>query len=147
MVTGIDAETGEPSRGEVDLLVSNPPYIPTGEIPDLDGEVKDHDPRDALDGGARLVDVRSPEEFARGHADGAVNVPVDQIAGARKKLGKKNTFLASQAVSLVGYALFWWAFRPENSILMLLPLPLFAFGIGGLFTPMTSMTADVCDLD
>jgi GPH family glycoside/pentoside/hexuronide:cation symporter len=30
---------------------------------------------------------------------------------------------------------------------MLLPLPLFAFGIGGLFTPMTSMTADVCDLD
>ena len=30
---------------------------------------------------------------------------------------------------------------------MLAPLPLFAFGIGGLFTLMTSMTADVCDLD
>ena len=31
--------------------------------------------------------------------------------------------------------------------MMLVPLPLFAFGIGGLFTLMTSMTADVCDLD
>jgi len=30
---------------------------------------------------------------------------------------------------------------------MLAPLPLFSFGIGGLFTLMTSMTADVCDLD
>ena len=30
---------------------------------------------------------------------------------------------------------------------MLAPLPLFAFGIGGLFTLMMSMTADVCDLD
>jgi GPH family glycoside/pentoside/hexuronide:cation symporter len=31
--------------------------------------------------------------------------------------------------------------------MMFLPLPLFAFGIGGLFTLMMSMTADVCDLD
>ena len=30
---------------------------------------------------------------------------------------------------------------------MFLPLPLFAFGIGALFTLMMSMTADVCDLD
>ncbi len=31
--------------------------------------------------------------------------------------------------------------------LIFLPLPLMAFGIGGLFTLMMSMTADVCDLD
>ena len=30
---------------------------------------------------------------------------------------------------------------------MLLPLPLFSFGIGSLFTLMMSMTADVCDLN
>jgi GPH family glycoside/pentoside/hexuronide:cation symporter len=30
---------------------------------------------------------------------------------------------------------------------MLLPLPLMTFGIGGLFTLMMSMTADVCDYD
>jgi GPH family glycoside/pentoside/hexuronide:cation symporter len=30
---------------------------------------------------------------------------------------------------------------------MFFPLPLIAFGLGGLFTLMMSMTADVCDLD
>ncbi len=34
-----------------DLVVSNPPYIPSGEIDALDPEVRDHDPRLALDGG------------------------------------------------------------------------------------------------
>jgi GPH family glycoside/pentoside/hexuronide:cation symporter len=64
-----------------------------------------------------------------------------------QRVGKKNTFLLAQAVSIVGYILFWWAFQPGTPLLMLAPLPLFAFGIGGLFTLMTSMTADVCDLD
>ena len=36
----------------LDLIVSNPPYIPTDEISRLDPEVRDHDPRLALDGGA-----------------------------------------------------------------------------------------------
>lgn len=36
----------------LDLIVSNPPYIPTEEISGLDPEVRDHDPRMALDGGA-----------------------------------------------------------------------------------------------
>ena len=34
-----------------DLIISNPPYIDTDEIVDLDSEVKDHDPYIALDGG------------------------------------------------------------------------------------------------
>ena len=34
-----------------DLVVSNPPYIPSGDIPGLDPEVRDHDPLLALDGG------------------------------------------------------------------------------------------------
>ena len=72
-------------------------------------------------------------------------IPIITLVSQR--IGKRNTFLVSQAVSLVGYAMFWWAFQPENPLLMFLPLPLFAFGIGGLFTLMMSMTADVCDLD
>ncbi len=35
-----------------DLIVSNPPYIPSAEIESLQPEVRDHDPRLALDGGA-----------------------------------------------------------------------------------------------
>ena len=34
-----------------DLVVSNPPYIPTADIAGLDPEVRDHDPHLALDGG------------------------------------------------------------------------------------------------
>lgn len=40
-----------PTSAEVDLIVSNPPYIPTAEIETLQPEVRDHDPREALDGG------------------------------------------------------------------------------------------------
>ncbi len=39
-----------------DLIVSNPPYIAAGEIAGLDPEVRDHDPRLALDGGADGLD-------------------------------------------------------------------------------------------
>lgn len=35
----------------VDILVSNPPYIPSSDIPGLQREVRDHEPRLALDGG------------------------------------------------------------------------------------------------
>ncbi len=34
-----------------DLILSNPPYVPAGEIATLEPEVRDHDPRLALDGG------------------------------------------------------------------------------------------------
>ncbi len=37
--------------GSFDLIVSNPPYIASGVIPTLDEEVREHDPRLALDGG------------------------------------------------------------------------------------------------
>ena len=36
---------------QVQLIVSNPPYIPTSEIAALEPEVRDYDPRLALDGG------------------------------------------------------------------------------------------------
>ena len=63
------------------------------------------------------------------------------------KIGKKNAFIVSTLISIVGYILKWWGFSPGNPWLMFLPLPLMSFGIGGLFTLMMSMTADVCDYD
>ncbi len=63
------------------------------------------------------------------------------------KVGKKNAFIIATLISLVGYTLKWWGFNPSNPWLMFIPIPLMSFGIGGLFTLMMSMTADVCDLD
>lgn len=40
-----------------DLVVSNPPYIPTDEIETLEPEVRDHEPRIALDGGPDGLDA------------------------------------------------------------------------------------------
>jgi release factor glutamine methyltransferase len=39
-------------EGAFDLVMSNPPYIASGEIATLAPEVRDHDPHHALDGGA-----------------------------------------------------------------------------------------------
>lgn len=46
-----------PPGCQVDLLVSNPPYIPSGEIAGLQPEVRDYDPRLALDGGSDGLDI------------------------------------------------------------------------------------------
>lgn len=43
--------------GPFDLVVSNPPYIPSGVIAGLMPEVRDHDPVEALDGGADGLDA------------------------------------------------------------------------------------------
>jgi release factor glutamine methyltransferase len=59
--------------GPFDAILSNPPYIPTGAIADLDVGVRDFEPRQALDGGpdglrvvARLIDEAAPLLAPRG---------------------------------------------------------------------------------
>ena len=55
---GLHADGGSPARSprRFDLVISNPPYIPTAEIATLQPEVRDFDPRSALDGGADGLD-------------------------------------------------------------------------------------------
>ena len=45
-----------PIEGAFDLVVCNPPYIPTADIPGLDPEVSQYEPVMALDGGADGLD-------------------------------------------------------------------------------------------
>ena len=49
---------------DYDLVVSNPPYVRSGEIPGLMPEVRDHDPIEALDGGPDGLDAL--RDLARG---------------------------------------------------------------------------------
>jgi release factor glutamine methyltransferase len=76
-VTVLDGDLFEPLArwaGAVDLIVANPPYIPTGALRALPSEVRAWEPRAALDGGPdgmavsrRIIDG-APGVLARGGA-------------------------------------------------------------------------------
>ncbi|UYO45046.1 peptide chain release factor N(5)-glutamine methyltransferase [Rhodopseudomonas palustris] len=68
-------------QGRFDLIVSNPPYIPANEIAGLDREVREHDPRRALDGGADGLDAYRkiiPESVRLLQPRGALVVEIGQ---------------------------------------------------------------------
>jgi phage shock protein E len=41
--------------------------------------------------GAKVVDVRTPEEFASGHVPGAINIPYDQLPRRAAEIGSPAT--------------------------------------------------------
>ncbi|WP_026951674.1 MFS transporter [Algoriphagus mannitolivorans] len=69
------------------------------------------------------------------------------VAAMSKKIGKKNAFMVSQGIALIGYTSLWFLFVPGKPWLFIFSLPFHSFGIGSLFVLMMSMTADVIDLD
>ena len=50
-VTLLEGDLLQPVSGPIDILVSNPPYIPSAQLASLPREIRDHEPRVALDGG------------------------------------------------------------------------------------------------
>lgn len=40
--------------------------------------------------GARILDVRTPGEFASGHVDGALNIPVSELPARLAEVGSKD---------------------------------------------------------
>jgi GPH family glycoside/pentoside/hexuronide:cation symporter len=63
------------------------------------------------------------------------------------KVGKRRAFIVSTALSIIGYGMKWFCYNPDVPWLVVAPAPFLAFGLGGLFTLMPSMVADVVDLD
>ena len=63
------------------------------------------------------------------------------------RIGKRKAFFLSIGVSIVGYGLKWICYNPDLPWLVVAPAPLMAFGLGGLFTLVPSMVADVVDAD
>lgn len=69
------------------------------------------------------------------------------VAWLSRKIGKKQAFIWSQGISIIGYVMLWFLLVPGKPYLFIFALPFFSFGIGSLFTLMMSMTSDVIDLD
>ena len=88
-----------PLAGQLDLVVSNPPYIPTAVVDELEPVVRDHEPRLALDGGSdgldalRLIIEAAPAMLAPGgvlvlehhHDQSAAVVELLRAAGLQER--------------------------------------------------------------
>jgi GPH family glycoside/pentoside/hexuronide:cation symporter len=77
----------------------------------------------------------------------ATFVVISLVTWLATKIGKRRAFFGAIGVSIVGYCMKWFCYVPGTPWLLLVPAPLMAFGLGGLFTLMGSMIADVVDLD
>jgi len=80
-----DLFAAAPPDARFDLIVSNPPYIPTARIDTLEAEVRDYEPRGALDGGADGQDFYrriAAEAGARLRPAGRVMVELDDEGAA-----------------------------------------------------------------
>jgi len=64
-----------------------------------------------------------------------------------RKVGKRNTFFITIPLSIIGYGLKWIGYNPDHPYLLFIAAPFITFGLGSLFTLMSSMVADVCDSD
>ncbi|HOV62690.1 MAG TPA: rhodanese-like domain-containing protein [Spirochaetia bacterium] len=49
--------------------------------------------------GAKVIDVRTEDEFADGHYEGALNIPVGELQSRMNELGDKNTPLVLYCAS------------------------------------------------
>lgn len=93
----LESDLLENVTGKFDIVVSNPPYIPSAVIDTLMPEVRDHEPRMALDG---LEDglhfyrriLRESQPFLNGGARVFLEIGYDQ-GEAVKKLMQENGFL------------------------------------------------------
>ena len=85
-----------------------------GGLPDGDVELA----RRLLESGAILLDVRSPEEYASGHLQGAVNIPHDQIQHSLPLLRQLTSGHAEWAI--IVYCV--WGIRGANAKIDLMRL-------------------------
>ena len=86
-----------PVDREYDMIICNPPYIRTDEIDKLSIEVRDNEPRMALDGGKDGLDFyRNIAENAGMHLRGGgvlvLEIGSDQAGSVKRILGKAKTY-------------------------------------------------------
>ena len=92
-----------PDDKHYDVIVCNPPYIPSAVIDTLDVEVKDHEPRMALDGGRDGLDYyRIIADQAGMHlkSEGvlALEIGAEQATDVKRMLNKAKTYRDTRVV-------------------------------------------------
>lgn len=95
-ITFVQSDLFARVRGRFDVIVSNPPYIPTAEIESLQTEVKSFEPRLALDGGVDGLDIYrrfSADAFKYVNRDGLIFLEVGAgEAQAVSKMFRGNSY-------------------------------------------------------
>jgi len=86
-----------------DVIVCNPPYIKSDVIDTLEVEVKDHEPRMALDGGADGLDyyrviANEASMYLKSGGTLALEIGSDQAAEVRKLLNRERTWQGIRVV-------------------------------------------------
>lgn len=103
----VQADWMEGLQGRFDLIVSNPPYIPTGDLKGLERAVQDFDDPRALDGGADGLNFyrRTLERAAAHLTPGgllAVELGVDQSASVKALAAAQGWTVAGEQSDLAG---------------------------------------------
>ena len=95
-VTFIESDLFAKVKGKFDVIVTNPPYIPTAEIATLQREVRDYEPHLALDGGKDGLDIyrRIAAEASKHIVKGGMLIMEVGIGEAQEiaKLFKKSSY-------------------------------------------------------
>lgn len=98
-----DAFAAVPESVTFDLIVSNPPYIPSPEIHSLQPEVRDFDPKLALDGGVDGLDfyrrmAREAPRFLKPHGKLMLEFG-DGQAGALKNIFSSEKWIVDEIIA------------------------------------------------
>lgn len=112
-----DGLTAVPAERPVDWVLANPPYIPTADIAGLAPEIREHEPRLALDGGADGLDAyRALVPSCRRARHGVLFEVGDGQADAVAALLDAAGFTTSRRKDLTGVERVVIGRRPESLV-------------------------------
>ncbi|MFD1471617.1 FAD-dependent oxidoreductase [Companilactobacillus mishanensis] len=92
-----------PPYGVAKDIVNMAGYIAENVLEGETDSIQWYELKDEMAAGAKLVDVRTPKEFAAGHMKGAFNVELDGIRDHLSKFSKDETYIISCKSGQRGY--------------------------------------------
>lgn len=89
--------------GEIDFVVSNPPYVSSADFEKLPIDIKQYEPRIALDGGTDGIDfyselVKGAEEFLKPHGFLIMEIGYGQVEEIKKLVSLSKAFLEPEII-------------------------------------------------